>query len=99
MVFGADIWGFRVHQKKWGKNTNGGTVFVGHSIQWLVLGSKWGLMGSQIQIILKIVVKGKFSNMKFSLAPLNHIKPHYLKPHFDFFGVKWGLVGLIPPFF
>ena len=35
-----------------------------------------------------VVVRGKFSNMKFSLAPLNSIKPYYFKPPFDLNGTQ-----------
>ena len=39
----------------------------------------------KIQIIFMIVVKGKFSNMKFSLAPLN---PIILSPILTMMGLK-----------
>ena len=42
-------------------------------------------MGLKIQIISMIVVKGKFSDMKFSLAPLN---PIILSPMLTLIGLK-----------
>ena len=42
-------------------------------------------MGLKIQIISMIVVKGKFSNMKSSLAPLN---PIILSPMLTLIGLK-----------